>query len=873
MRRHDSGWVSERYRRQIGHQHHQQRVHLRRSESCSNISLHHQHRPSLSFNSSKKALLSLQTRRVNKPDAKVVRLPEIHTCVSTTVAITPTTGLLVLQSRAGTGIFSGNEGGLLGLKTTMATAVHLDTVRTTKAATTAPCDQQLFVLNEVVAPSATIDSPQDDTDYQLRVSEQDRVVVDSILTELVTDTTGTEVFKSEKATMVKDDVVYIENLVDMENSLDSSKEVRSTTTTTEKSASESSSSETPNVSAALDNAFKIIESRPVVIDAGEIKRFVKRSHALQELESTEKSYVDDLDVLAHVYMRVLETKSWFPANIHANMRQCVMGLLVLHRNFLSQIQVYRLTSESDHEKRAPLNVYRTLEIAFLALSRDHKLYSQFCELRMRTLNEINRTVGQSTLSVLQKESKELMAQQGRPRSRTDLKDHLIKPIQRICRYPLLLKEILRLTSSEDPEYEFIDRAHECMRTLAQQMDETQRMVERKLLTEQFLKRLPETNPPKKYGVTLAPLHVSNSNNSNSDSNNHHRQGSSSAIHPLASHPRRPSTELELFEGGPFGEGILPSNLTKTYAGTLSSIVLAGALEYVIMPDIPIRLRYYGCFLFESMLIVVKAKKTSLYEPRQWLPLRLCEIYETTRLDGYTRFGWRIMYDQFRIDFGASCEAERQVWMSALQTHIQAAKVAHARLPRVTANLENVVSSLPWNMARPPPPPPISTLFPSYSGSTGSMSMIASASGTGSSSSRHVQVYHQPPSPTPSPWSTCSSAIPSPLMPPPPMATCSTSSTMMMAMSFMTNTESEKWNDRGTPGVSLDAYAQYYEQHIHPHAHESVSGEAYDPSRLNLTRHLSVESSYDDAPRGYGMAGNRPSPGWFQSLDPGATPLT
>lgn len=255
---------------------------------------------------------------------------------------------------------------------------------------------------------------------------------------------------------------------------------------------------------------------------------------------------------------------------------------------------------------------------------------------MRVVNEINRTVGQSTIASMQKESKDLMAQQGRPKSRMDLKDHLIKPIQRICRYPLLLKEILRLTGSDDPEHEFIDRAYECMKALALQMDENQRTTERKLLTEQFLKKLPETNFPRKSGIA-ASLHsagsLSHSNNTDSHYQyNHHRQGSRNVIHPLPSSAAHEPSE-ELFEGGPFREGILPRSLSKAYAGTLGSIVLAGALECVIMPDMPIRLRYYGCFLFESMLIVVKAKKMSLYEPRQWLPLRLCELYETTRLDG------------------------------------------------------------------------------------------------------------------------------------------------------------------------------------------------------------------------------------------------
>ncbi|KAF9145229.1 hypothetical protein BG015_011955 [Linnemannia schmuckeri] len=840
-RQHDTGWVSERYRRQIG----QQRL-SRRSDSCSSISYH---RPSLSFDSSKKALLSLQARRVNKPDAKVHLLPEILTTATGSIASTHGPAVRVIPQGSAGAQLEGNEndGLLSGLETPVATADLLNTVLRTATLPTLFCGTPVLApttVSKIVATagmaSAAVDFPQDNTDYQLRVSEKDRVVVDSILIEL----TATETFPSETKTIDGDDMVADRDISQTDVSVhgDDAKGEQGNNSTTATVAVVVHESTPPlsetNLSTAL-TAFKM-ESRPAV-DAGEIKRFVKRSHALQELEVTEQSYVNDLDILVHVHLRILETKSWFPQNVHTSMRRCVIRLLALHRDFLSQIQACK-PSETDHEKRAPLMVYSALEVAFRALSRDHQLYSQFCELRMRTVNEINRTVGQSIIAGMQKESKELMAQQGRPKSRSDLKDHLIKPIQRICRYPLLLKEILRLTSSDDPEYEFIDRAHKCMKALAQQMDETQRTTERKLLTEQFLKKLPETNFPRKFGIG-APIHSASSpsHNSNADSHyqqNHHRQVSGGAIHALSSTANGPSEEL--FEGGLFGEGILPRSLSKTYVGTLGSIVLAGALEYVIMPDMPIRLRYYGCFLFESMLIVVKAKKTSLYEPRQWLPLRLCELYETTRLDGYTRYGWRIMYDQFRIDFGASCEAERQAWMTALQTHIQAAKLAHARLPRNTAALETVVSSLPWNMARP-------STFPS-SGSLGSLVV--------SGPSRQAQAYQQPPSPTPSPWSTCSSAIPSPLMPPPPMATSSTPSTMMMAMSFMTNSEEpEKWNDRGTPGVSLDAYAQYYEQHIHPHSYEPTPAETYGPSRIALTRHQSVDSS-DDMTRGYGMVGNR-----------------
>jgi Fe2+ or Zn2+ uptake regulation protein len=48
------------------------------------------------------------------------------------------------------------------------------------------------------------------------------------------------------------------------------------------------------------------------------------------------------------------------------MRRCVLELLALHRNFLSQIQANK-ASETDQEKRAPLTVYRSLEVAFQVL--------------------------------------------------------------------------------------------------------------------------------------------------------------------------------------------------------------------------------------------------------------------------------------------------------------------------------------------------------------------------------------------------------------------------------------------------------------------------------------------------------------------------
>ncbi|KAF9575480.1 hypothetical protein EC968_002741 [Mortierella alpina] len=806
-----------------------QHSHLRRSESCSFIS----HRPSLSFNSSKKDLLSLQMRRINKPDAKVNRLPEIQTTAGIgSFSVSGSSGQTDFQD--GMGAFETTS---LMLSGCMLNAMNLTyTANLHKG----PAADGSTDTDRVVTVST---SPQDFTDYQMQVSDKDRGAINTILTALATE----DEYRSGATSQESDGhhAHLDENAVDTEAGCDlvlvdeSSAAVK-----TEEPATPATISCDLNASAVdsgLSTALQTFSIDPSpIVDAGEIKRFVKRSHALQELEMTEESYVNDLDILIHVHLRALETKAWFPQILHANMRRCVSGLLALHQEFLLRLRACKL-DDSDRERHAPLRVYKNLAGCFEILNHDNYLYGIFCELRMRTINEINRTAGQAAVALLQKEGKELLAQQGRPKSRVDLKDCLIKPIQRICRYPLLLKEILRLTSLDDPEYQHVEQAHEVMKGMAQEMDETQRMVERKLLTERFLRKLPETNFPKKVSSTPSREH-SNSHVDLHPSGHGSTNGSTSAFpHPPSKNNHGNATTAgaqsgpssppdDYFEFDPTMDGIPSSPLTKAYVGTLGSIVLAGALEYVIIPDMPIRLKYYGCFLFETMLIIVKAKKSSLYEPRQWLPLRLCELHETTRLDGYTRYGWSITFDQFRIDFGASCVAEQQVWMNTLRNRIQSAKTAYAKLPRDIAAFETIVSSLPWNVAV---------------GAGGNK--IATGS-LGYTSARHFHSIQQSPSPSPSPWSTCSSAIPSPLMPPPPPHTAS-STTMMMAMSSMVTGEPEKWN-ANPRGVS-----SALEGIINGHHDRYLTPPATDASE----RHAGSECAVAKRERIGGMARTRGEP--------------
>ncbi|KAF9202397.1 hypothetical protein BGZ49_007431 [Haplosporangium sp. Z 27] len=731
---------------------------LRRNESNKG----YYHRPSLSLDSTKKALLSLQDRRLGKPHAKIKRLPEIKTGVTSPSMVT--VGAVELISMPD----SEAQDGQCTSETAGGDLLYF-------------CGDTSHLSSEIDDQTASTRNIEKEISPKVQQKSFDGVVKDiQGYSRVVLKLNSAELEESETSepestqnhNQYPDQAspVKVDKDSDISSNLTNESQEQ-TSVTFEKHIPKS------KFGTALSSALEAltIDSKSEV-DARETKRFVKRSHALKELEATEESYVRDLDILLNVYLRVLETKAWFPQHIHVRMRRCVTG-------FTDKC--------SDQERSSSVRVYRNLAESVKILSHDNYLYNTFCELRMRTVNEISRSTGQGNLALLRRESKELMLQQGRPSSRSDLKDYLIKPIQRICRYPLLLKEILRLTNENDSEYQFIEQAYQLLKEKACDMDETQRMVERRLLTEQFLKKLPETTLPRKTSS------ISNKDQStSSDMNLGNNVYNNTAIHPhqtssslIYNHANNTGLLFNsgfvsdnCFDFGPGLEGFNPTALTKAFVGTLGSIILAGALEYVLTPDMPIRLKYYGCFLFESMLIVVKAKKSNLYEPRQWFPLRLCELHETTRLDGYTRFGWRIMFDQFRIDFGANNAAEQQIWINTLRDRIRAAKDAHVRVPRDITTFETIVSSLPWKA---------------------NSSLLASYSNT-----RPLFTAHQSPLPSPSPWSSCSSSIPSPLMPPPSSVS---SSTMMMAMSSMVTIEPEKWNSRG-PRQTIDGYT-FISDHI------------------------------------------------------------
>ena len=79
-------------------------------------------------------------------------------------------------------------------------------------------------------------------------------------------------------------------------------------------------------------------------------------------------------------------------------------------------------------------------------------------------------------------------------------------------------------------------------------------------------------------------------------------------------------------------------VTKTLLAGLGPCVLAGALDVLyhhhsLAPlHPPLRVKYYGAFVYNGFMLLVKAKKTS-YEIKHFLPLEMFELIDVTEGEG------------------------------------------------------------------------------------------------------------------------------------------------------------------------------------------------------------------------------------------------
>uniref|UniRef100_A0A8C0UI61 Phosphatidylinositol-3,4,5-trisphosphate dependent Rac exchange factor 1 n=1 Tax=Cyanistes caeruleus TaxID=156563 RepID=A0A8C0UI61_CYACU len=151
----------------------------------------------------------------------------------------------------------------------------------------------------------------------------------------------------------------------------------------------------------------------------------------------------------------------------------IEDILGVHKEFLAALEFcLQPEPQSQHE----------LGNVFLKFKDKFFVYEEYCsnhEKALRLLMELNKIPTVRTFLL------GCMLLGGRKTTDIPLEGYLLTPIQRICKYPLLLKELAKRTPSKHPDHPAVQSALQAMKTVCTNINETKRQMEKLEALEQL----------------------------------------------------------------------------------------------------------------------------------------------------------------------------------------------------------------------------------------------------------------------------------------------------------------------------------------------------------------------------------------------------
>ncbi|XP_055490405.1 phosphatidylinositol 3,4,5-trisphosphate-dependent Rac exchanger 2 protein [Leucoraja erinacea] len=209
------------------------------------------------------------------------------------------------------------------------------------------------------------------------------------------------------------------------------------------------------------------------------KQLRLRVCVLTEILQTERDYVGTLEFLVSAFLQrmIQHAASRVDKNVTEETVKTLFSniedILGVHKEFLSMIeQCLQPEPSAQHE----------LGSCFLQFKHRFSIYDEFCsnhEKAQRLLLELNkmRTVRTFLLGCM------LLA--GRKNPDVPLEGYLVAPIQRICKYPLLLKELMKRTPKRHNDYSAVLEALQAMKTVCSTINEAKRQMEKLEILEEW----------------------------------------------------------------------------------------------------------------------------------------------------------------------------------------------------------------------------------------------------------------------------------------------------------------------------------------------------------------------------------------------------
>lgn len=192
----------------------------------------------------------------------------------------------------------------------------------------------------------------------------------------------------------------------------------------------------------------------------------KRDKVVEELLMTERKYVHDLELLLD-YQTELQTTGALSADTIHYLFPNLNVLIDFQRRFLIGIEY--------HAQLPPKEQF--IGSVFTNFEEGFDVYEGFA------LNQ------KKACQIAVAESSKLASLSHMVDPTYELPCYLIKPIQRICKYPLLLRELVKYTPEDWPNYDDQLHALEVIKRVTLNVNETQRRVENLTVVKELSERL------------------------------------------------------------------------------------------------------------------------------------------------------------------------------------------------------------------------------------------------------------------------------------------------------------------------------------------------------------------------------------------------
>lgn len=196
---------------------------------------------------------------------------------------------------------------------------------------------------------------------------------------------------------------------------------------------------------------------PSLPDIGDLKLTDDRSKVFRELIQTERKYLSDLELLMKYRDELLNAELIANEQLHVLFPN-LNDIVDFHRRLLNGLEC---------NINVPTKYQRIGSVFLHASNGPFKSYEPW-------------TIGQiSAIELINRESANLKKSSSLIDPGFELQSYIIKPIQRLCKYPLLLKELIKAygDSTDSPYYNELSMAHVAMKDVANQVNEAQRRAE------------------------------------------------------------------------------------------------------------------------------------------------------------------------------------------------------------------------------------------------------------------------------------------------------------------------------------------------------------------------------------------------------------